>query len=529
MAHSASTDEITWPRASRRRFLQAAVVGAALPALGLSWHRGHADHAVAVRRNIYTLTPDAAGNDHPIVAAYKAGIATMRMRPVDDPTGWIFQASIHGAMTADPAWNQCQHGSFFFLSWHRMYLYFFERIVRDAAGVPEFVLPYWNYSDDPTQAALPEPFRLPADPATNPLFVAQRHPLVNQGATLPEDITSYADAFALANFTPTATQLLSFGGTVVSGPIMDGGTHSALENQPHDIIHVVVGGHEALGTARGLMTDPRTAAQDPIFWLHHGNIDRLWERWLGQGAGRANPGDAVWLDTAFSFFEETGKEVVLTGADIVDVVGRLGYTYDDAPPHVSPAMPPAPPPGPEMVLAGMTDGEAAPVVIAAAMPMTVAETAPAASTTVLGEDPLRVELEPAPSAASALEALREPGAAERVQLIIEDIKSDQPIGAYYQVYLNLPEGAAPDPKGIHYVGNFSFFGRTPATGRCGPGACGQVFDITELVKRQTEQGVWQDEPSLTFVLAGLPLTQGERVRLPESVRPEVGAIRIVRL
>jgi hypothetical protein len=57
----------------------------------------------------------------------------------------------------------------------------------------------------------------------------------------------------------------------------------------------------------------------------------------------------------------------------------------------------------------------------------------------------------------------------------------------FQVYLNLPEGAAPDPKGINYVGNFSFFGRTPATGR-GPSACGQVFDITELVKRQTEQG-----------------------------------------
>ncbi|HSA83051.1 MAG TPA: tyrosinase family protein, partial [Geminicoccaceae bacterium] len=516
--------EIGGRRVSRRRFLQAAVASAALPALGLPWQRGRADHAVAVRRNIYALTPDPAGNDHPIVAAYKAGVAAMRARPTDDPTGWIFQASIHGAMTADPAWNQCQHGSFFFLSWHRMYLYFFERILRDAAGAPEFVLPYWNYSDDPTQAALPEPFRLPADPATNPLFVAQRHPLVNQGVSLPEDITSYADAFALANFSPTATQLVSFGGTVVSGPIMDTGTHSALENQPHDIIHVVVGGHPLLGTAAGLMTDPRTAAQDPIFWLHHGNIDRLWERWLEQAGGRANPADAVWLDTAFPFFDETGKEVVLSGADIVDVVGSLGYTYDDAPPHVSPARPPAPPPGPEIVLASA----AAPVLVGAAMPLTVAETAPEASTTVLGEDPLRVALEPSPSAARALEALRAPDAAGRVHLIIEDIKSDQPIGAYYQVYLNLPEGEAPDPKGISYVGNFSFFGRTPATGRCGPSACGQVFDITELVKRQTEQGAWQEEPSLTFVLAGLPLTQGERVRLPESVRPEVGAIRIVR-
>jgi hypothetical protein len=56
----------------------------------------------------------------------------------------------------------------------------------------------------------------------------------------------------------------------------------------------------------------------------------------------------VWLDTAFPFFDETGEEVVLTGADIVDVVRQLGYTYDDAPSHVSPARPPAPSPGPEV-------------------------------------------------------------------------------------------------------------------------------------------------------------------------------------
>jgi hypothetical protein len=522
MALSANRPGLRWQRPSRRRFLQAAALGAALPALGLSWQRGQADHAVAVRPNIYALTPDAAGNDHPVVAAYKAGITAMRARPLDDPTSWLFQANIHGAMTADPAWGRCQHGSFFFLSWHRMYLYFFERILREAAAAPDFVLPYWNYSDDVAQSLLPEPFRLPADAASNPLFTPQRHPLVNQGVMLPDDITSYAAAFALTNFSPTATELSSFGGTVVSAPINDTGTHSALENQPHDIMHVVVGGHEAFGTARGLMTDPRTAAQDPIFWLHHCNVDRLWERWLGQGDGRANPADAVWLDTAFEFFDETGKDVVLSGADIVDAVGKLGYTYDDAPPAPSPARPPAPPP---VLVAG---GEAGLVRVAGGLPMTMAESAPAESTIVLGNDLKRVQLEATPSAAGALEAMRASGAAERVQLIIEDIKSDQPIGAYYQVYLNLPEGAAPDPKGIHYVGNFSFFGRTPAPGRCGPGACGQVFDITELVKRQTEQGVWQEEPSLTFALAGLPLAQGEPVRLPENVRPEIGAIRIVR-
>jgi hypothetical protein len=77
---------------------------------------------------------------------------------------------------------------------------------------------------------------------------------------LPEDIISYADAFALDNFAPTATQLQSFGGTVVSGPIMDGGTHSALQNQPHDIIHVVVGGHPLLGSCAAVRGSGHEAA-----------------------------------------------------------------------------------------------------------------------------------------------------------------------------------------------------------------------------------------------------------------------------
>ena len=53
-----------------------------------------------------------------------------------------------------------------------------------------------------------------------------------------------------------------------------------LEAQPHNTVHVKVG---------GWMGDPNTAAQHPIFWLHHANIDRLWEHWLDRGDDRANP------------------------------------------------------------------------------------------------------------------------------------------------------------------------------------------------------------------------------------------------
>lgn len=87
-----------------------------------------------------------------------------------DPRGWRFQASIHGAPPeagSNPAWRQCQHGSFF-LPWRRIYLCWFERILRWAAADSILALPYWNYFI-PANRVLPEPFRLPAD-TSNALY-----------------------------------------------------------------------------------------------------------------------------------------------------------------------------------------------------------------------------------------------------------------------------------------------------------------------------------------------------------------------
>jgi tyrosinase-like protein len=36
----------------------------------------------------------------------------------------------------------------------------------------------------------------------------------------------------------------------------------------------------------GDLGSPATAARDPIFWLHHANIDRLWVRWTDPARGR---------------------------------------------------------------------------------------------------------------------------------------------------------------------------------------------------------------------------------------------------
>src|SRR6185295_9901179 len=95
-------------------------------------------------------------------------MAQMWTKPINDPHSWRYQAAIHEySRDFDPLasdddqlpstndrtrfWNQCQHGSWFFLPWHRMYLSCFERIVRktviELGGPDDWTLPYWNYSD----------------------------------------------------------------------------------------------------------------------------------------------------------------------------------------------------------------------------------------------------------------------------------------------------------------------------------------------------------------------------------------------
>ena len=51
--------------------------------------------------------------------------------------------------------------------------------------------------------------------------------------------------------------------------------------------------HTLVGNLLGMGKVP-WAANDPIFWLHHSNVDRLWASW--NGWGRANPATAAWRD-----------------------------------------------------------------------------------------------------------------------------------------------------------------------------------------------------------------------------------------
>jgi hypothetical protein len=460
-----------------------------------------------IRRNIYSLSPDG-----PEIAALRAGVAAMQSRPTTDPTSWIYQANIHGSFDTPPderaqrTWNQCQHQSFFFLSWHRMYLFYFERILRAASGEPDLALPYWDYANT-AHRALPVAFRESAD-ALNPLFVLQRDPNINRGGLLPEPFVQHRRAFRLLMFT-APTSRLSFGGPTVPAPQHFGTREQrvgALENEPHNNIHGLVGGGPGqageISWDFGWMSHPNTAARDPIFWLHHSNIDRLWERWLEQGVGRENPvNDDVWMDTLFSFFDENGFEDRLTGRDILDTLGDLDYRYDDDPPLLPPVPFPAEVAAAEVELAAE---ERQPTLVGASEGINM--------TVELGAAPVTVPIEVQDE---AREAVAEVAAAEvveeRLLLSFEGIKFDRNPGVAYEVYINLPEGQEPDYRSEYFAGTLGFFGLEPdhvhggghdpeAEGHQQPSAT-VSYDVTPNVRALQARGEWREgQVSTTLVM-----------------------------
>ncbi|RDB05976.1 hypothetical protein DVG78_11255 [Runella aurantiaca] len=244
--------------------------------------------AVMVRKNVYSLTAAE-------IASIKTGIAAMKALPTTNKTSWAYQAAIHGTTLTNnlPSWNSCQHRTQFFLSWHRMYLYFFERILRAKSGNPNLTLPYWNYQ---TNAVLHPAYRNSA--ASNTLYNSTRNASINSGGALPASISTSINN-ALNNI-----------------PFFD--FNSDLEG-PHGSVHVAIGGN---------MGSVNRAALDPVFWLHHTNIDRLWEAWLRKCGGRQNPTSGAWATQNFTFFDENGTAVTMSGSQIVKTATQLNYRYD---------------------------------------------------------------------------------------------------------------------------------------------------------------------------------------------------------
>jgi hypothetical protein len=193
---------------------------------------------------------------------------------------------------AAQVWDQCEHGTPAFLTWHRMFLYFFERVLQGAAGDKSLRLPYWDYTD-PTQIQLPAQFAKPT--------------LTGGGANSLYDPRRRSQTVQLNPNQTNIDKLLKKASFGAFGP--------ELEQQPHGTTHCTVGPD----CPYPLMGDVPVAATDAIFWLHHANIDRIFECWLKSGG--VVP--ASLKSQSFSFIDATGALVTMKFSDL-----PIDYTYD---------------------------------------------------------------------------------------------------------------------------------------------------------------------------------------------------------
>lgn len=493
---------------SRRGFLGTAALGG-VAAAGLSWPTdvpaqpgsgsggsgGTTTQGTRVRRNIYALAQTAEGRA--TIEAYRTGVKAMMAKPYSDVTSWRFQAAIHLPNPADASdfanlpvelqlyldrTNLCQHRNLRFLPWHRMYVYFFERIVRKASGKADFMLPYWNYSDSSAERALPEAFRTPATESANALFRSARAPGINTGTPLDSASVSTTSAFNETSAAPSGARP---------------GFYQEIESQPHNIIHVVVGGD-------GLFSDPATAALDPIFWMHHCNIDRLWTRWNAQG--RANITDGAFLGRVHRFWDEDGNLVEMTTREVMDTVTRLDYRYDDAT---------APEAG-EVILAGAGTG------VEAGVP--VSELAASRGPITLSREGVTVETQPLVEAGGPdLFATTTPDQLDQpVVLRLDDIRFDTPPRTVFEVYLNAPEGAARDRDPAFFVGLFAPF--TPPEGG---DTYDEAFVVSGLINRQIQAGLYDGGP-IDVQIVPRPTGDGGGVEAGPLPEITVGRVSLIR-
>lgn len=477
----------------------------------------------AVRKDVLSL----GGKWNDTLLWYAKAVRALQDRPITDPASWWFLGAIHGfhpvvwkefnfitdttPLPADPIqakfWGQCQHQSWYFLPWHRGYLYAFEEIVRDAivamGGPADWALPYWNYSrPDDGARILPEEFSDEAlpDGSANPLYVERRF----GGGTLPIEIDEPSVSLRSLEdtiFTGGDSDVPpGFGGpetTFHHGPESET-TNGSLESLPHNNVHGAVGGARP-GTDPnqwwnlGLMSMPITAGLDPIFWLHHSNIDRLWTIWAKM-EGRPTPAETSWLDgpddRPFEMPLSGGRTWRFSARHVLDTgAAPLDYHYEDESPPAVPArgtrrlealgvravspsgarlveeMEVAPGNTPELI--GASDGE---VEVAGRTTANVRMDGTGVGT-------LRSSLS---LAATGGAPAREP---PRTFLKVEGIRGTAD-AAVYHVYIDLPRNADPADYRDRLAGTISLFGISAATDRDGPSAgsgVNQVMEITEIV------------------------------------------------
>lgn len=305
----------------------AAGLGAAVPLVAIS-APAPAPVATRTRMDITQFAKNATR-----LAKFEAAVKEMQDRSKtnpNDPKGWLVNAKAHADFcaiaTADP---KQIHFCWWFLSWHRAYITVTERKIREISSDKTFAYPYWNWSSD---RRIPQAYARKASPLANAVRFTPARAISNGEVDyFPNDpvLKKLGVAALGVKIFEAKTQAeisRSFGGIARPNPINRFG-NNRLEGTPHGPIHNYVGGQNANGDI-GDMGDFETAGRDPIFFAHHGNLDRLWENWRRDpNKKKTEPKTDAFMKHKFVFTWLDGTPMEISAADTLDTK-KLGFVYD---------------------------------------------------------------------------------------------------------------------------------------------------------------------------------------------------------
>jgi tyrosinase len=356
-------DQPIVPGVSRRRFLATTAAAAAVSALppDFVWAQTAPSTAKWQRVNVNSAAGAA------MLKSYQIGVTKSLALPPSDPRNWYRNAFVHLL--------DCPHGNWWLLPWHRGYIGWWEQTIRDLSGDTSFAFPYWDWTADPSiplsmfgnvldpsNAAFIASYQVFHDQFKDPMSdfwksltpaqvtevndrgytsldvfwndpnlgakaaffppsQARFHTAANPGFSDPSTISAVSLSTLLDALAPKV--FTDFG----SDPSAQHSTPSAsgiLESQPHNLVHNDVG---------GFMEDFLSPV-DPIFFLHHSNIDRIWDVWTRKqqalGLDTLPTGQELtdWSSEPFLFYiDSNGKPVTQNTAGDYSTIGAFNYGY----------------------------------------------------------------------------------------------------------------------------------------------------------------------------------------------------------
>lgn len=293
-----------------------------------------------LRKNVNSLTASEKAN---LVAAIKALKANGKYdQYVNEHNAAMNQATPMPGEPSDPNYRNVAHRGPAFGPWHREMLRRFELDLQ--AEVPGVTLPYWDWAAD-SQLADPKtatiwgadlmggdgdpnntnlvgtgPFRYdPNDPNTWRVVTGGGDPGPGLRRTLGQGAPQLPSQSNINSVLPV-TPYDKFQWRTDSNPSFRNQLEGWLGPNLHNRVHVWVGGSML----------PGTSPNDPVFFLHHCNVDRLWWQWQNQ-----HP-DAGYVPTSggppgHNLSDQMSPwDAATTPASTLDI-HQLGYTYDTDP------------------------------------------------------------------------------------------------------------------------------------------------------------------------------------------------------